>query len=156
MRESTVHQFPAKPGEKGASEFVFGQPMLEFLERRKTEKANFDRYFEIRKYGLKEAWHEIYPIGPQIETLSRSEDRTNKALIVDVGGSRGQDLMSLAESYPKVRLAGRLIVQDLPSTIEDLPPLSHGVEAMSYDFFTPQPVHGRLIRPYHISQNANV
>lgn len=63
--------------------------------------------------------------------------------MVDVGGSTGYDLTIFKEAHPE--LPGRLIVQDLPGTIEklDQPALkAKGIEPMPHDFFTPEPVQG--------------
>ena len=145
MRQTGVHQFPKHAGQLGAFEFCFGQPIFEFFENHESEKANFDHYFEIRNYGRKEAWFDTYPIGEIIEASSQTKSNANEVLIVDVGGGRGQDLVRLAERYPKARDAGRMIVQDLPSTIEKLPVLLHNIEAMPHNFFRPQPIQGTLI-----------
>jgi demethylsterigmatocystin 6-O-methyltransferase len=63
----------------------------------------------------------------------------DRALFVDIGGNIGHQSKRLRSRYPN--LAGRVIVQDLPETINALPPFS-GIEFMSYDFFTPQPIKG--------------
>ena len=139
MRQSGLHQFPERSRQKGAFEFNFGQPIFEFLECHEREKRNFDHYFQIRNYGRTEPWFDIYPIRPKIEALK-------EVLLVDVGGGRGQDLVRLAEHVPEARSAGLLILQDLPSTIEKLAALPHGIKTMPYDFFTPQPVQGRLVQ----------
>ena len=63
-------------------------------------------------------------------------------LFVDVGGSKGHEAISLHEAHPDI--PGHLILQDLPSMIDRVsinPP--KGIELMSYDFFTPQPVKGK-------------
>ncbi len=62
-------------------------------------------------------------------------------LIVDVGGGKGDTLRDLRLARPD--LEGRMIVQDLPEVIagkEKTP----GVEAMAHDFFTPQPIEGKI------------
>jgi hypothetical protein len=63
------------------------------------------------------------------------------ALIVDVGGSHGEVMIALAKKFPNFRL----VVQDLPSTIEAAaqqlePSLEGRVVYTAHDFFTPQPV----------------
>lgn len=51
-------------------------------------------------------------------------------------------------------IKGRLIVQDLPSTFEAFPTPPKGVEFMSYNIFTPQPVKDACFYHYrHIFHN---
>lgn len=51
-------------------------------------------------------------------------------------------------------LKGRFIVQDLASTLEAMTTPPHGVDFMTYDIFTPQPVKNAFIYHYrHIFHN---
>lgn len=62
-------------------------------------------------------------------------------LLVDVGGGTGHDIIGFHRAHTDI--PGRLILQDLPSTIESLDSdamVAQGVEPMAHDFFTPQPV----------------
>jgi hypothetical protein len=82
-------------------------------------------------------WNETVPVNQIIGNDCKPSD----VLLVDVGGSTGQDILGFHKAHPKI--PGRLILQDLPATIqtinaEELRP----VEPMSHDFFTPQPVKG--------------
>ncbi|KAK5175820.1 uncharacterized protein LTR77_000960 [Saxophila tyrrhenica] len=64
-------------------------------------------------------------------------------LLVDVGGSDGFDIFNLRNAKPD--MTGRLVLQDLPHTIESLDKrklAAQGVEAMAYDMFAPQPLNG--------------
>jgi hypothetical protein len=38
---------------------------------------------------------------------------------------------------------GRLVLQDLPETIEEISGLHRSIEKVAYNFFTPQPVQGK-------------
>ncbi|OGE58287.1 hypothetical protein PENARI_c001G07209 [Penicillium arizonense] len=62
-----------------------------------------------------------------------------KPFLVDVGGSHGHQCIELARKYPN--LLGRLIMQDLPMTVDKLPPIE-GVKVEAYDFFQKQPIEG--------------
>jgi hypothetical protein len=67
-------------------------------------------------------------------------------MLVDVGGSGGHDIQAFRAAKPT--LEGRLILQDLPTTIDSLDSNAfsqEGIEIMGHDFFTPQPVHGARI-----------
>jgi hypothetical protein len=61
-------------------------------------------------------------------------------LMIDIGGSSGHDIIDFHKAFPN--LPGRLVLQDLPSTIDVIPrgTLPKGIEPQGYDFFTPQPV----------------
>ena len=63
-------------------------------------------------------------------------------LLVDVGGNLGHEAKSFVDAHPGHE--GRVILQDLPSMIAEVEQrgIPEGVEAMPYDFFTPQPVKG--------------
>jgi hypothetical protein len=43
---------------------------------------------------------------------------------------------------------GRLVLEDLPETIESLGELHPRVEKKSHNFFVPQPVHGKTSHHY--------
>ncbi|KAJ5997257.1 hypothetical protein N7499_006437 [Penicillium canescens] len=62
-----------------------------------------------------------------------------KPFLVDVGGSHGHQCIELARKYPN--LLGRLIMQDLPMTVDKLAPIE-GVKVEAYDFFQKQPIEG--------------
>ena len=61
-------------------------------------------------------------------------------MLVDVGGGYGHEIQEIKKKYPD--LPGRMILQDLPETINQITaPLN--TEAMAYNFFTPQLIRGR-------------
>lgn len=61
-------------------------------------------------------------------------------LLVDVGGGTGRDIANFHENYPGI--PGRLVLQDLPSVIQDAKNLPAAVELLAHDFFETQPVEG--------------
>jgi hypothetical protein len=75
-------------------------------------------------------WYEFFPVA------KLRVENTTDPLIVDIGGSQGEDLKKLQVHFPD--LPGRLILQDQPGVIAgvDLP----GIEVMAHDFFKEQPV----------------
>lgn len=113
--------------------------MFEFLETHKDAKDLFDEYFKFRQYGTIEPWYDIYPMKSYIAKGPYEDDNV---FLVDVGGNQGHDVVSLVKAYPQAREAGRLVVQDLPVTIQDKTTSVEGVEFMVYDFFAPQPLQG--------------
>lgn len=64
----------------------------------------------------------------------------NPVLLVDVGGGKGHDLALFQKMYSD--LPGGLVLQDIPYVIEQAGALPAGIEAMPYDFFTPNPIKG--------------
>lgn len=63
--------------------------------------------------------------------------------LVDVGGANGHVLQQILNKYPQ--LPGRFVLQDLTQTVTRVPhDLSPRIEVIAHDFFTPQPIKGRL------------
>lgn len=86
------------------------------------------------------AWFDRYPVETQLSDAY--DESENVVLLVDVGGGKGHVLQEFVTQ--RGRRKNRLIVQDLPVALgptETLQPLD--IEAMPYDFFTPQPVKGK-------------
>lgn len=86
----------------------------------------------LRRPGLQ--WYEYFPVEAKLRVESSSAP-----LLVDIGGGRGHDLIALKQKYPSI--PGKFILQDLSVVVDDVKDLS-GIEAMSHNFFTPQPVKG--------------
>lgn len=64
-----------------------------------------------------------------------------RPFIVDIGGGRGQALLQIRTECDGDGFGGRLVLQDLPPVIESLQPDDvPGVETMSHDIFTQQPI----------------
>lgn len=63
-------------------------------------------------------------------------------LFIDVGGSFGMQCQNLRAKYSVTDMPGRVILQDLQETIDlvNQKGVPAGMEAMGYDFFSPQPV----------------
>ncbi len=97
---------------------------------------------EGQRRGRK-AWYDNFPA----ENLVRKGVNNDVAsvLMVDVGGGRGHELEDFRKRYPD--MAGRLILEDLPETINDIARLDESMERIEYDFFTPQPVKGETSPP---------
>ncbi|CAL5872758.1 uncharacterized protein PFLUO_LOCUS7025 [Penicillium psychrofluorescens] len=78
-------------------------------------------------------WFEFFPVTERLHMPGESD-----VLIVDVGGSQGEDLKKLKKRFPG--LSGRLIVQDLPGVVEGAQDMPPGIEAHGHDFFQQQPI----------------
>ncbi|KAF2829409.1 o-methyltransferas-like protein [Ophiobolus disseminans] len=86
-------------------------------------------------------WLEFYPFEQQVVSGFRAED-PHAVLLVDVGGNTGHEIREIRQQCPSLR--GRMVLQDLPSTIAQVKS-SQDMEAMAHDFFTPQPVEGARV-----------
>lgn len=81
-------------------------------------------------------WLDEYPI----ERETRGWD-PKRPVFVDVGGNVGHYCAMFKARFPNV--PGRVILQDLPSTLAHALP-TVGVEVIGHDFFEPQTVRGRI------------
>lgn len=84
----------------------------------------------------------MYPFGTELASAS---DLENRALIVDIGGGRGQSLLQIKEKWPDLK--GRLILEDRPMVLNSFPDLP-GIEKLPHDFFTEQPVKSESNPPF--------
>lgn len=84
----------------------------------------------------------FFPVKERLIKGAKAED--NAALLVDIGGSIGHDIAEFARKHGNS--AGRLVLQDLPAVLGQIDNLDERIERMSYDFFTKQPLAGKLDR----------
>jgi len=90
----------------------------------------------------KEEWFDFFPV----EEILFKDTENIEVLLVDVGGGRGHDLEAFHQKFPAC--PGRLILQDLPSVIDEIPPVPSGIELLKHDFFATQPIKGA--RAYYL------
>jgi demethylsterigmatocystin 6-O-methyltransferase len=79
-------------------------------------------------------------------TLSAADVEKGRAMMVDVGGGSGHQLLSLRAAQPQLK--GSMVVQDVDimiATVDKAAAERAGVEAMVHDFYTPQPVKGAKV-----------
>lgn len=86
---------------------------------------------------VRDRWMDEYPI----ERDTHDGDPA-LPLFVDIGGNVGHFCAKFKKVFPTV--PGRVILQDLPSTLANALP-TPGVEALAHDFFEPQPIRGESI-----------
>lgn len=84
------------------------------------------------------SWLAVYPV-----TKEASGWSSDRPLHVNIGGGIGHQCAELKQRYPDI--PGRVVLQDMAHSIAQALP-TPGVENMAYDFFEPQPVHGKKIR----------
>ncbi|KKY14875.1 putative sterigmatocystin 8-o-methyltransferase [Phaeomoniella chlamydospora] len=120
--------------------------MFEWIHKRPELMQEFNKF--MGAYSLsRKRWMEPGCV-PIDEVLANDASKDpDSVFLVDVGGGNGHDLMHFQKNYPDI--SGRLILQDLPGTIETAKDkLTPGIEAMAHDFFTPQPIKGA--RAYYL------
>ena len=114
--------------------------MFQWMEKRPEQRRYFDSFMAARRREAPR-WFEIWPVSDTLKSGLRSGP--DDVLLVDIGASHGHDLMRFKERYGS--FPGRLVLQDLPETTRTIHNLAEGIEAMAYDFFTPQPVAGKFL-----------
>lgn len=81
----------------------------------------------------------FFPVDERLIKGARTD--ADAALLVDVGGSVGHDLLEFRQKHATA--PGRLILQDLPVVIGQINELDASIERMPHDFWTQQPVKGK-------------
>jgi hypothetical protein len=90
--------------------------------------------------GARNYWTDWYPVQ---ERLLDGAD-PDSALLVDVGGGKGHDILAFHDKYPG---QGRLVLEELGAVTNSLgTSLSASIEVLEYDFFKEQPVKGKIAR----------
>lgn len=97
--------------------------------------AYFQQVMTVQRAGALD-WLSVFPVQKEVGTWSAEP---NKAVFVDVGGGFGHQCLAFKSKYPN--LDGRVILQDIPQTLEHVPPME-GVEVMVQNFFEPQAIKG--------------
>jgi len=81
---------------------------------------------------------QVFPVDKKlVDGFKQDKDAV---VFVDVGGGLGQEIGMLRQMVPE--LPGRTVLQEVPDLVKEAAG-TDGVEVMEYDFFTPQPVHGK-------------
>lgn len=145
MRGPGIHQFAVKPGEVTLFEHALGtKSIFGLLEKNPEQKQAFDDYMKSRRLINAPQWFDIYPTATEFANARKDADAI---LLVDIAGGPGQEVERFKQRYPDI--PGRCVLQDLPLTLQRIDKLHEGIEAMAYDFFTPQPLKGMKITSPH-------
>lgn len=107
-----------------------------YLHQNPEKLKHFETFLSANG-GTRKYWIEWFPVESEILSGGAENDTP---LVVDVGGNKGHDLERLLARFPQAN--GRLVLQDLQTTINNIQDLSPGIQAIPHDFFTPQPVKG--------------
>lgn len=116
--------------------FHTGVPFFDFLTKNDEFLEVFNSYMTSQREG-RQSWLEFFPL--ERELVIGFCDQDDEVMFVDIGGGYGHEIQEIKERYPD--LPGRTILQDLPETISQVT-AAPGIEAMAYNFFTPQLIRG--------------
>ena len=132
-------------------EFSHGKKIWKLLEEQPDQRHNFELLMRERKKHEENDWHRRFPPSALLSSANLKTD-PEAVLMVDIGGANGSQALSFKAQFP--HLPGRYVVQDLffpkPNGVSQP---SEGVELMSYDFFTPQPIKGKSYIIWCVLQN---
>lgn len=119
---------------------VYGKGLFDYFKDNPTRGSNFNVFMEGHQEG-KRNWLDIYPLQDRLAHNLNEEE--NAVLLVDIGGGVGHDLRDFGNR--RGSMPGRLVLQDLPAIISEVDSSKKpAVEAMAYDYYTPQPIEGKL------------
>ncbi|TGO17686.1 hypothetical protein BTUL_0015g00210 [Botrytis tulipae] len=104
------------------------------------------RIFNLGMNRISSQMIQSYGIFPWLSEYRKMQISDDSVLLVDIGGGQGQAITAIKDIIEGTK--GRLILQDREEVMLENPDPIPGIEKMTYDFFTPQPVKGALI--YHI------
>ena len=125
-------------------EHTFGKPIFEWLEANPTYLDHCNAYMAARP---PRRIHKLDRPPPSLpHPNQRSEARPLRRIYRRRRRGRGHDLTRLLATHPNP--PGRAILQDLPRTIAEnrRRGTTTPFEMMPHDFFTPQPIKGKLPR----------
>ncbi|MCJ1270763.1 hypothetical protein MMC22_010660 [Lobaria immixta] len=131
------YRMPSDPS-KAPFVNVYGKRYFDYLKDNSTRGSNFNVFMEGQREGKKN-WLDIYPLQDRLAPGLEKDQRA--VLMVDVGGGVGHDLRDFGNR--RGSMPGRLVLQDLPAVISEVDSSKEPVvEAMAYDYYTPQPIEG--------------
>jgi hypothetical protein len=116
-----------------------GLNMFEFLALDPVRFQNFNAAMEAKTAQTVLP----YNLFPFKDVYSRLDTTDETVLLVDVGGGNGQATTAIRALCPGIK--GKMILQDQQHVLDAINTPLSGVEKMGYDFFTIQPVKGKLL-----------
>ena len=112
--------------------------LFQWLIKDPPMMSNFNT-FMAGSLETRKDWFSQFPVD-EILLNGASKEDPESVLLVDIAGGEGHDIEAFHKSYQGV--PGKLILQDLPPTIDNIKSLDRAVVRQKYDFFTEQPVKG--------------
>ncbi len=133
----------ASPSDIAAGPFQYGQQTKLTVWQWRKNRPQLEQAFNNHMAGYHQgrpSWMDegFYPVNERL--VQGIKSGKEEVAVVDLGGNVGYDLQELRSKHPD--LPGRLVLQDRPDIIAKVADIDEGFEAMSYDFFTEQPIKG--------------
>lgn len=137
----------AKAGPYQMANDCFGNTSFEHWMTDPLETARFNTFMKAVR-GSRPIWYKWSDVHAMIGNGCTADDQP---FMVDVAGGYGHDLDGFIEHHGE-QFRGRMIVQDLPSVIDEIQPgsISKRIEMQKHDIFTPQPIKGAKIYFMHM------
>jgi hypothetical protein len=131
------HQYNLENTQETLYKRVHGANFFELVFAGGDMGAQFNSFMSVTRDG-KKPWFDVYPVAERLDVSSPAD-----AVLVDVGGGKGHDLIAFSQFMAKLQMQGTLVLQDQPSAIESVPTEhASSIEIQAHDFFTPQKVIG--------------
>jgi demethylsterigmatocystin 6-O-methyltransferase len=106
-----------------------------WIKSRPERFERFNQFMVAQRQGLP-SWLDVYPYQEMADGL-----KPEQPFFVDIGGGFGHQSIALREKLPD--LANKIVVQDIPATLEHA--IKHPrVEIIAQDFFRPQETAGKI------------
>lgn len=134
--ESNGFRSPVDRSENAAVR-LWGKDMFEMMTENEEMRTQFASAMSAQEDLPPEMYPE-FPFGEYVVNLSNDDTAVT---MVDVGGGVGHVLKAILQQNPG--LPGRFVVQDVAPVVALVSPEVKSFEAMTHDFFEPQPVKGR-------------
>ncbi|GKZ79986.1 hypothetical protein AnigIFM56816_004195 [Aspergillus niger] len=121
------------------------QKTPEYLQVTGYPLARFNNFTEGQRAD-RPHWADWLPV--QDRVLADADSNPDRALIVDIGGGRGHDLLGFKKRFPGA--PGKLVLEDLPVVIDEVRGAQDldgaNIVPVKYNFFTEQqPVKGARV-----------
>ncbi|RYP65821.1 hypothetical protein DL771_008122 [Monosporascus sp. 5C6A] len=142
---ATGYRNPTDPAKMWFGRLFDGEHYFDWLGKRPELLHSFHQFMSTQRDGHAQ-WLDFYPIKQELLPGFDAED-PDAVFMVDVGGSVGHEIQAVKRRYPDI--PGRMVLQDVPATIARVV-LENGMEAMSHDFFTPNPIKAIGARAYYL------
>ncbi|TQN72244.1 O-methyltransferase [Colletotrichum shisoi] len=115
------------------STFDYGGGLFKYLEEHPDQGEIFN-VVQKTSTSIQARWTSIYPSHRLLDCDPKLP------LLVDVGGSAGQDIQCFYEKHPET--ASGLYLEDFPAVLADkASSLARGINKVPYDFFTPHHIY---------------
>ena len=110
--------------------------MFQWLMNDPSMMSNFNA-FMAGTLETRKDWFSTFPVDEILLNGARKGD-PESVFLIDIAGGEGHDIEAFHKNFASV--PGKLILQDLPPTIDNIKSLDAAVVRQKYDFFTEQPV----------------